>query len=654
MPNLPILHWNDVYRVGPQKINKTDTIDVTQFAALLEDLKAQWPVRNEDGTSDGLVLFSGDVFSPSVESSVTRGSHMVPVMNNLAPDVSLTGNHDFDFGYPHLTKLIGSTTFPWILSNIIDSTTGRVPETIHEFRVIEKAGIRIGIVGLVEKEWIATISSWPPQFEYRDMTEIGLELSQRLRDPDGEYKCDIVLALSHARIPNDIVLARSLNAFSPSTQEKTPVCDLHGVDLVLGGHDHEYYVSKGVSEWKNYDLNKEVLGSAGDRGDILVVKSGTDFRDLTEVNLELEQTPEGSVRKYIVKRITGVRHAVRPDYRSSEAMAAIVNSLLSSVGKTMKAPVCFTKSVLDCRSKIMRTSESAAANWFADVLRHAYDDALCLKGCGGADGVIICAGTLRGDSEYGPGVVTIGNIMEILPFGDPIVVLELDGAAIWGSLEASLSKWPAQEGRFPVVSGLRVLWNSSKPPGERVQGIWLLDGDAPDGRGEPVKNTTEGRKYKIVTREYLAQGNDGFTALKDHPYLIDDESGQPMSTIVRKYLLGSHFVKKMARLADSNTGLLNPHTQSIISRAQEEKTTGAAERWRRGASLAVKWAKSRAQVQNNLLVCGTEHMSSVDPFDGEGARKGNPAELVLDDEPDQDLLVIDPEVDDRLKDNAAE
>ena len=29
------------------------------------------------GKREGLVLFSGDLFSPSTESSVTRGSHMV-------------------------------------------------------------------------------------------------------------------------------------------------------------------------------------------------------------------------------------------------------------------------------------------------------------------------------------------------------------------------------------------------------------------------------------------------------------------------------------------------------------------------------------------------------------------------------------------------
>lgn len=78
MSKLSIIHWNDVYRVTPQKLSpkSEETIDVTQFGALLEDLRNQWPGL-PDGKRDGLVLFSGDVFSPSVESSVTRGSHMV-------------------------------------------------------------------------------------------------------------------------------------------------------------------------------------------------------------------------------------------------------------------------------------------------------------------------------------------------------------------------------------------------------------------------------------------------------------------------------------------------------------------------------------------------------------------------------------------------
>lgn len=103
--------------------------------------------------------------------------------------------------------------------------------------------------------------------------------------------------------------------------------------------------------------------------------------------------------------ITGKHLETQPGSKSHEELAGILKNLLSSVSASLKAPVCKIDMTLDCRSAMVRTEESASGNWFADVLRHYYDDALCLKSGGGSDGVFICGGTLRGDSTYGPGKV---------------------------------------------------------------------------------------------------------------------------------------------------------------------------------------------------------------------------------------------------------
>lgn len=34
------------------------------------------------------------------------------------------------------------------------------------------------------------------------MKEVGLELSELLRDPNGPYRVDIIIALTHSRVPN--------------------------------------------------------------------------------------------------------------------------------------------------------------------------------------------------------------------------------------------------------------------------------------------------------------------------------------------------------------------------------------------------------------------------------------------------------------------
>lgn len=44
------------------------------------------------------------------------------------------------------------------------------------------------------------------------------------------------------------------------------------------------------------------------------------------------------------------------------------------------------------------------------------------------------------------GSLTLGDVLEILPFEDPLVVLEISGKTLWEALEVSLSTWPAQEG----------------------------------------------------------------------------------------------------------------------------------------------------------------------------------------------------------------
>lgn len=107
---LRIAHFNDVYQVSDQEIqadNKQEKINVTKFATLLDDVRDKW----KDGGKDGLVLFSGDLFSPSIESSTTRGGHMPPIINALHVDAAVAGNHEFDFGYPQLSKLIKDTSF---------------------------------------------------------------------------------------------------------------------------------------------------------------------------------------------------------------------------------------------------------------------------------------------------------------------------------------------------------------------------------------------------------------------------------------------------------------------------------------------------------------------------------------------------------------
>ena len=77
---LNIAHFNDVYQVTDQKIyvdKKEEIINVAKFATILADVTATWEDKGDGHGKNGLIVFSGDLFSPSVESAITRGQHLV-------------------------------------------------------------------------------------------------------------------------------------------------------------------------------------------------------------------------------------------------------------------------------------------------------------------------------------------------------------------------------------------------------------------------------------------------------------------------------------------------------------------------------------------------------------------------------------------------
>ena len=132
-----------------------------------------------------------------------------------------------------------------------------------------------------------------------------------------------------------------------------------------------------MTSWEDYDVNKPCLGSEGDQGDVLVIKSGTDFRDLTSIEVELEDVPEttdGAVRRKLVKSIKGMeleklfcestevqllgrRLPTKPGSPQSQRLKETLQSVLESVSASLKVPVAKTDAEIDLRSQHTRTQE---------------------------------------------------------------------------------------------------------------------------------------------------------------------------------------------------------------------------------------------------------------------------------------------------------
>lgn len=83
---------------------------------------------------------------------------MVHCLNTLKIDIACFGNHEFDFEIEHTLKLTKACNFPWLLGNITFSSTGKTLGDGLIEHVIEKNGLRIGLMGVAGSDWIGILN----------------------------------------------------------------------------------------------------------------------------------------------------------------------------------------------------------------------------------------------------------------------------------------------------------------------------------------------------------------------------------------------------------------------------------------------------------------------------------------------------------------
>jgi 2',3'-cyclic-nucleotide 2'-phosphodiesterase (5'-nucleotidase family) len=107
-----------------------------------------------------------------------------------------------------------------------------------------------------------------------------------------------------------------------------------------------------------------------------------------------------------------------------------------------------------------------------------------------------------------PYPISRGQVLTVLPFGNIVVTLKVNGAELKTMLENGISRMPAVDGRFPQVSGLCFTYNISAAAGSRVTGAVR---QAADGSctGAPV-DLSAASTYTIATNDFMANGGDGY------------------------------------------------------------------------------------------------------------------------------------------------
>ena len=111
-------------------------------------------VRSEE--ENVIYVISGDMVQGSLIDSEYKGISTIEIMNYLSPDVVTLGNHELDYGLPHLLFLEKMANFPIVNANLYIKKYGK--RLMNPYVVINKAGFDILFTGIITEKVMDAIS----------------------------------------------------------------------------------------------------------------------------------------------------------------------------------------------------------------------------------------------------------------------------------------------------------------------------------------------------------------------------------------------------------------------------------------------------------------------------------------------------------------
>lgn len=416
---------------------------------------------------------AGDMISPSLLSGLDKGEHTIMLTNLAPPDFFTPGNHEYDFGPEVFLKRMAEAKFPILAANLRDPD-GKLLPNFADTLMIERGPVKIGIVGLTSEE--SPHASSPGNLKIANALETGLAKARELR----EAGADFVVALTHSGRTADRAMAES-----------------RLIDLIMTGHDQDLLV--------NYDGRVAMMESY----------EQADYVTIADITFDVsEKDGKRAVKWYPSFRVIDTKD-VTPDPETK----ARSDELAAMLAKELDVAIGTTTTPLDSRRATVRSAEAAMGNLVADSLRQAVD----------ADVAITNGGGLRGNKEYPAGhAITRKDVLTELPFGNRTMKLQVTGATILAALENGFSEIEDNGGRFPQVSGMKVLYDAARPKGQRVVSVEI--------GGKPLDVSA---KYTLATNDFMANGGDGYAVFREAKPLLTVRDAKLMANDVMAYVVAN-------------------------------------------------------------------------------------------------------------------
>jgi len=436
---------------------------------------------------DVLLLDAGDTFQGAPIGSKTKGDAVVEFFNTLGYDAIVPGNHDFDMGRENCKRLALASDMPWLCANLRDESTGELVDWVIPTTTFEKGGLKIGMIGIVTPA--TEHMSFPDNIRGLIFDPMAPAI-ERWRDELRAQGCDIVGLLIHEGLPFDPdagwqTIMNNQVEDDGRQQEGTGgygyvqsgsmnlmelMHEVTGIDFAVGGHTHRGYQKPWIDP-VTHTICLETFGNGSSIGHIIF--------NIDKASGSIVSWDQPHDRGTIITLFEDelwphptMTAVLKPFIELTEAeMGRIIG--LSSVNLTRGGP-----------------GTNIMGNMVTDAMRTHFDADFAFQNLGG----------LRADVPAGD--ITARDVFSVLPFGNELVLVEMDGAMLRLIVERKVS---GKSGGI-VISGAQVRFNRNRPDMDRVCS-YLVGGEPLDPQ----------KIYKVVCTSFLMEGNSGLDFLTSIP-----------------------------------------------------------------------------------------------------------------------------------------
>jgi len=429
-----------------------------------------------------LLLDAGDFFQGRPVGTVTDGRSVIDYMNMVGYDALTIGNHEFDILQEELGKTLEKANFPILTCNVIDTRTGEIPWYAFPYTIVNRLGLRIGIIGFTTTD--TKQMSFPENIRNIDFLNAKETVSKYVKILREEENVDLVIVLGHAGLPYDnekTYLRRYDAQGNPRYAERTShwgydaqeiAREVEGIDLFVGGHIH-----KGIPEpWIDPATHTMVVQGYAYGSGMGLITLTIDPKTKTITGYETPALREGQL-------ITLFEDQFIPDPEASEIIEAYVEEAEQGMDEIVGvAGVRLSRENVDAQSPM--------GNTIVEAMKFMIE----------ADFSFLNLGGVRAEIRSGP--VAYRDIFDVMPFDNMVVSFTCTGEFLKRIIETRVEGSRAGL----IVAGVNVVYSRKRPSWDRVTSLKI--------GGEPWDPD---KIYTVVTTDFLMEGNAGLTLLTSVP-----------------------------------------------------------------------------------------------------------------------------------------